>query len=420
MGTRDVINWLIRKSYFYMVTESTVFNSSELISADGCPPITDSEQKLRVAIVAESFLPHVNGVTNSVLRTIEHLKKHGHEVTVIAPGPGDDAVGDVPVVRMGSFGFPGYDELRIALPKKALESELKNIQPDVIHVAAPAVLGAWALKVARKIDVPTVAIYQTDIAGFARQYRLGATSPAVWKYIAAIHNKADLTLAPSTAAVWDLRRNGVENVVRWMRGVDNVKFNPEHRNDFLRHRFGAPDKIIVGFVGRLAREKQVERFAEVAALPGVSVVIVGDGPCREKLEKMMPTAHFTGFASGIELSQLYASFDVFAHTGVDETFCQAVQEALASGVPVVAPAAGGPLDLVQHGLNGFLWSPSRRDTFVQSVNELVTNYSVRDMCSQNARPSVLDRTWDSVMTELVGHYRAVSSGLSFAYQGVAS
>ena len=111
---------------------------------------------------------------------------------------------------------------------------------------------------------------------------------------------------------------------------------------------------------------------------------------------------------------------MFAHTGVDETFCQAVQEALASGVPVVAPAAGGPLDLVQHGLNGFLWSPTRRDTFVESVNELVTNYSVRDLCSQNARPSVLDRTWGSVMSELVGHYRAVTGGLSFAYQGVAS
>lgn len=375
---------------------------------------------MRVAIVAESFLPHVNGVTNSVLRTIEYLKKHGHEVSVIAPGPGDDSLGDVPVVRMGSFGFPGYDELRIALPKKALESELKNIAPDVIHVAAPAILGAWALKVARKINVPTVAIYQTDIAGFARQYRLGATSPAVWKYIAAIHNKADLTLAPSTAAVWDLRRNGVENVVRWTRGVDNVKFNPEHRNDFLRRRFGAPEKIIVGFVGRLAREKQVERLAEVAALPGVSVVIVGDGPCRDKLERLMPSAHFMGFASGSELSQMYASFDVFAHTGVDETFCQAVQEALASGVPVVAPAAGGPLDLVQHGLNGFLWSPSRRDTFVESVSELVTNYLIRNMCAQNARPSVLERTWESVMSELVGHYRAVSSGLSFAYRGVAS
>lgn len=365
---------------------------------------------MRVAIVAESFLPHVNGVTNSVLRTIEYLKKHNHEVTVIAPGPGETTVNNTPIIRMGSFGFPGYDELRIALPKKALEYELNNIKPDVVHVAAPAVLGAWALRAARKLDLPTVSIYQTDLAGFARQYRLGATSPAVWKYIAAIHNKSDLTLAPSTSAVWDLRQHGVEKVVRWMRGVDNVKFNPRHRNNFLRNRFGAPEKIIVGFIGRLAREKQVERLAEVATMKNVSVVIVGDGPCREKLERLMPDAHFTGFATGNELSQLYASLDVFAHTGVDETFCQSVQEALASGVPVIAPAVGGPLDLVQHGLNGFLWSPHRNDTLFESVNEIVINRAVRESCANNARSTVEHRTWDSVMGELVGHYRSVIFG----------
>lgn len=365
---------------------------------------------VRIAIVAESFLPHINGVTNSVLRTIEYLKKHNHEVAVIAPGPGETTVNNTPIIRMGSFGFPGYDELRIALPKKALEYELNNIKPDVVHVAAPAVLGAWALRAARKLDLPTVSIYQTDLAGFARQYRLGATSPAVWKYIAAIHNKSDLTLAPSTSAVWDLRQHGVEKVVRWMRGVDNVKFNPRHRNNFLRNRFGAPEKIIVGFIGRLAREKQVERLAEVATMKNVSVVIVGDGPCREKLERLMPDAHFTGFATGNELSQLYASLDVFAHTGVDETFCQSVQEALASGVPVIAPAVGGPLDLVQHGLNGFLWSPHRNDTLFESVNEIVINHAVRESCANNARSTVEHRTWDSVMGELVGHYRSVIFG----------
>lgn len=375
---------------------------------------------MRVAIVAESFLPHVNGVTNSVLRTIEYLKKHDHEVSVIAPGPGETSFNDTPVIRMGSFGFPGYDELRIALPKKALEYELNNINPDVIHVAAPAVLGAWAVRAARKLNLPTVAIYQTDIAGFARQYRLGATSPAVWKYLAAIHNKSDLTLAPSTSAVWDLRQHGVERVLRWMRGVDNVRFNPLHRNNFLRHRFGAPEKIIVGFVGRLAREKQVERLAEVADIKNVSLVIVGDGPCREKLERLMPDAHFTGFATGNELSQLYASFDVFAHTGVDETFCQSVQEALASGVPVIAPAVGGPLDLVQHGHNGFLWSPHRNDTLFESVNEMITNHTVRETCAGNARATVAHRTWDSVMAELVEHYRSVMTGKKTLKAKVAS
>ncbi len=380
---------------------------------------TDSDSKLRVAIVTESFLPQVNGVTNSVLRTLEFLRAGGHEVAVFAPGPGESSVNGVPVIRMGSFGFPGYVDLRIAVPRRALESEIRNFQPDVIHVAAPAVLGAWALHIARKLEIPSVAIYQTDLAGFARQYRLGATSPALWRYIAAIHNRADITLAPSSAAVWDLRSHGVENVVRWMRGVDTKRFNPEHRNAELRHRFCSRGNKIIGFVGRLAREKQVDRLVEVAALPGVSLVIVGDGPCKDKLEKMMPSALFTGFSSGLELSQIYASFDVFVHTGVDETFCQAIQEALASGVPVVAPSSGGPLDLVQHGSNGFLWNPAKRHTLVESVNELVTNGESLNFCASNARSSVEHRTWDSVMTELVGHYRAVSNGISLAYSGAS-
>lgn len=378
------------------------------------------QARLRVAIVAESFLPHVNGVTNSVLRTLEHLRLHGHEALVITPGPGPDSVNGVPVVRVGSVGFPGYSELRIAIPRRQMESELRNFAPDVVHVAAPAVLGAFALRATKKLEIPSVAIYQTDLAGFARQYRLGATSSTVWKYVAAVHNLADLTLAPSSSAVWDLRKHGVDNVVRWMRGVDTERFNPRFRLDELRQQLGPDQKIIVGFVGRLAREKQVERLAQVAALPGVAVVIVGDGPCREKLQKMMPTACFTGFASGEQLSQLYASFDIFAHTGVDETFCQAVQEALASGVPVVAPAAGGPIDLVQHGHNGFLWTPSKRDNFVECVGEMVANTDFRKSCANNARPSVEHRSWNKVMNELTGHYRAIHAGLSFAYQGLAS
>lgn len=377
-------------------------------------------QKFRVAIVAESFLPHVNGVTNSVLRTIEYLVRNGHIVTVIAPGPGSNWEAGVRVIRMSSFGFPGYEELRVSRPQKALETAIREINPDVIHLAAPAVLGAWAGKIARKLDIPCVAIYQTDLAGFAKQYRLGITSPALWKYVAAIHKRADVTLAPSTSAVWDLRRHGVTNTVRWMRGVDTERFNPVHRNEEVRKSLGGEEKIVVGFVGRLAREKQIERLADVCALPNVSVVIVGDGPIRKKLERNLPSAVFTGFASGEKLSELYASFDVFAHTGVDETFCQTVQEALSSGVPVVAPAAGGPLDLVQHGVNGFLWAPQRKNTLVETVQELVVNEGIRFHCASNARESVQHRTWESIMKELVGHYHAVTQGLSFAYRAVAS
>jgi len=150
------------------------------------------------------------------------------------------------------------------------------------------------------------------------------------------------------------------------------------------------------------------------------VVIVGDGPVRKKLERLMPSAIFTGFASGKTLSELYASFDIFAHTGVDETFCQSVQEALSSGTPVVAPAVGGPLDLVQHGVNGFLWTPQRKNTLVESVQELVVNEGIRFQCASNARQSVQHRTWESIMEELIGHYYSVTQGMSFAYRAVAS
>lgn len=379
-------------------------------------PSTQPTDRLSILIVAETFLPVVNGVTNSVVRVAEHMTRAGHSVRIVAPGPGDAMHGEVDVIRSRSFSLPGYGGLRIGFGTGVLESAFASERPDIVHVAAPAVLGAKALSMARAARIPTVAIYQTDLAGFAGRYHLGLARKPIWKFVSALHDRADLTLAPSTAAVWDLRHRGVTNVVRWMRGVDLERFNPAHRDADLRRQLAPNDEIIVGYVGRLAREKQVERLVDVSRLPNVRVVIVGDGPMRRRLQRQMPNAHFTGFKSGVELSRLHASFDLFVHTGVDETFCQAVQEALASGVPVVAPAAGGPLDLVQHGVNGFLWTEHSSVSLIGAVEELVSQPVKRERLSQAARPSVADRSWATVMDELEGHYASIVSGLGFAYR----
>jgi phosphatidylinositol alpha 1,6-mannosyltransferase len=145
------------------------------------------------------------------------------------------------------------------------------------------------------------------------------------------------------------------------------------------------------------------------------VVVVGDGPLKKKLEKSRPSARFVGFQSGNALSQMYASFDLFVHTGVDETFCQSVQEALASGVPVIAPAAGGPLDLVLHGFNGYLWNPSSSVSLKGAVVELVRHQVKRERLASNTRSSIESRPWVSVMRELEGHYCSLIDGLEFAY-----
>ena len=379
----------------------------------------EAEAALRIAIVAETFLPAVNGVTNSVVQVATHMQARGHEVLIIAPGPGDTEFDGCPVVRVPSVELPRYRELHIGRPSRIIRSALKDFRSDVVHVAAPVVLGGLALRAARRQGIPSVAIYQTDLAGFAERYGFGAWSSTMWRWVVWVHEQADLTLAPSTAALWDLRHRGVTNVARWARGVDTERFAPGHRCETLRSSLGAPDKVLVGYVGRLAKEKQVDRLEPLLDDPSVQLVIVGDGPAREELQRTLAGAIFTGFQNGPALGRHVASLDVFAHTGVDETFCQAVQEALASGVPVVAPAAGGPLDLVQHGVNGYLWNPQSPVALVGGVHELANSPLLREQMGRAARASVESRTWPAIMNELEGHYRATVGGLAFAYGAVA-
>lgn len=361
-----------------------------------------------MAIVTESFLPHLNGVSTTVARLARHLLDRGHETSIVAPGPGDHRAGGTDVVRMRSVGLPFYRQVRVALADDRLDAELERFQPDVVHLAAPFVLGKRAARAARRLDVPVVASYQTDLAGFSRRYHLGVAEETVWSMVRAAHRDAAITLAPSTITAWQLRERGIGPVAIWPRGVDHRRFSPRFRSDALRRHLAPEGQRIVGYVGRLAREKQVERLQPLTELPGTTIVVVGDGPRRRALERHLPGARFVGFRRGRELSRLVASLDVFVHPGLDETFGQAIQEALAAGVPVVAPAAGGPLDLVRHGVNGFLWSPQAPETLCGAVRELLGDPALRHRLGAAATRSVAGRTWPVVLDRAIEHYRAVA------------
>lgn len=363
---------------------------------------------MRVAVVTESFLPRVNGVTNSVLRVCEQLTARGHEVLVVAPGPGPDRWGEVPVVRTPSLPLPGYADFRVGAPVPGVTAALRRFRPDVVHLASPAVLGAHGATVAARLGVPAVAVYQTDLAGFAERYRLGVAGDLLWHRLRRVHGLAARTLAPSTHAVRQLEERGVERVVRWARGVDLDRWNPGHRDPEVRRALAPGGERVVGYVGRLAHEKEVGLLAAAQATPGVRLVVVGDGPQRRQLERLLPRAEFLGFRSGPDLSRLVASFDVFAHTGSHETFCQAAQEALASGVPVVGPAAGGLLDLVEDGSNGLRFAPGDGEDLARCVERLVTDDVGRRRMGIAARRSVEGRSWEVIGDELVGHYGAVA------------
>ena len=217
----------------------------------------------------------------------------------------------------------------------------------------------------------------------------------------------DRTLVPSSATLETLTDQRFPRLALWQRGVDTDRFHPRYRDEALRRRLAPNGERIVGFVGRLAKEKRVDLLAHVARLRGIRIVVVGEGPERSRLRRKLPDAVFTGQLTGEKLSRLYSSLDVFVHTGADETFCQSVQEALASGVPAVAPAAGGPLDLITDEHNGLLYEPDSVRELRVAVGLLVHNNAVRARLAANARPSVEHRTWETIGDQLIEHYRAV-------------
>ncbi|WP_227997201.1 glycosyltransferase family 4 protein [Nocardia australiensis] len=370
---------------------------------------------MRVAIVSESFLPNMNGVVNSVLQVLDHLDRHGHEALVVAPDTprGQPAAprfyGRFPIHRVPAVMVPKISSLPVGLPQPGITAAIAAFNADVVHLASPFLLGAGGLAAATRLDLPSVAIYQTDVAGFAKSYGLGLAGRAAWGWTRRIHEGATRTLAPSRAAAEDLARHGIARVHRWGRGVDIVRFTPSARRDELRESWlRGKDRLLVGFVGRLAPEKHVERLAVLAADPDIQLVIVGAGPERDRLARMMPTAVFTGELGGDELARAYASLDVMVHAGEHETFCQGVQEALACGVPVIGPDAGGPRDLIAHCRDGYLLPVDRFTELLPSAVAALHDPSLRTRFAASARKSVLHRTWPAICAELMGHYAEVS------------
>jgi phosphatidylinositol alpha 1,6-mannosyltransferase len=363
---------------------------------------------MRILVVTESFLPTVNGVTNSVCKVLEHLRLRGHDAMVVVPSAGSPShYAGFPVVEVPALG---YRQFQVGLPSVQMSSIIADFTPDVVHVASPFLLGAQAISVARNLGIPTIAIFQTDVAGYARSNGLGAATAVAWKIIKLVHSKAELTLVPSSSSMLDLERAGIKRLARWGRGVDLTTYHPRNRETdaaaALRARIAPHGETIVGYVGRVAPEKQLERLAALRGVPGISIAIVGDGPATPAVKaalRGMPVT-WLGVLRGSELATAYAALDVFVHTGDEETFGQTIQEAHAAGIPVIAPRSGGPIDLVDSGSDGYLVTPGNAKELRRSVELLARDPWMRRRMGESGRRAVLGRSWESVCDELVAYY----------------
>jgi phosphatidylinositol alpha 1,6-mannosyltransferase len=366
---------------------------------------------MRVAVVSESFLPTLNGVTTSVVKVLEHLEANGHEAIVIVPAAGSPRrYAGFPVHEVAAVA---YRQFPVGLPNTQVSALLADFSPDVMHVASPFLLGAQAIAAANRLGIPSVAIYQTDISGYARRNRLAVASTFAWRVVRWIHEGADLTLAPSSTAIAALQAAGVPRLEMWGRGVDIETYHPRRRGSpeaqELRARLAPDGEVLLGYVGRVAPEKSLDRLGELRGIPGIRIAIVGDGPARPGLERSLAglPITFLGALGGERLANAYASFDAFVHMGTEETFGQTLQEAHASGLPIVSPRAGGPIDLVDSGVDGLLYDPAEEGALREAVLALVGQRELRERMGEAGRRRVLGRSWEALCEQLLDRYRSV-------------
>ncbi|MBD2103325.1 glycosyltransferase [Leptolyngbya sp. FACHB-261] len=365
---------------------------------------------MRIALFTETFLPKVDGIVTRLRHTVDHLQRLGDQVLIFAPEGGLKEHCGAEIYGVSGFPLPLYPELKLALPRPALGYALKKFRPDIVHVVNPAVLGLAGIFYGKLYDLPLVASYHTHLPQYLHHYGLGALEGVLWELLKAGHNQADLNLCTSTVMRSELVTHGIERVDLWQRGVDTEMFDPSLRSAEMRERLskGHPEAPLLLYIGRLGAEKEIERIRPVLeAIPQARLALVGDGPHRAELERYFagtPT-HFVGYLGGKDLAAAYASADAFIFPSRTETLGLVLLEAMAAGCPVVAARSGGIPDIVEDGVNGYLFDPTDERGAITATQSLLSQTEQREQLRLQARQEAEKWSWSAATRQLQHYYQ---------------
>ncbi|KAL9683883.1 hypothetical protein QQ045_021310 [Rhodiola kirilowii] len=361
----------------------------------------------RIALFVEpSPFAYVSGYKNRFQNFIKYLREMGDEVLVVTTHEGapKDFYG-AKIVGSRSFPLPWYQNVPLSLAlSPRIINEVAQFKPDIIHASSPGIMVFGALAIAKMLSVPIVMSYHTHVPVYIPRYTFSWLVKPMWMVIKFLHTAADLTLVPSAAIAKDLQeaRVAAANTIRlWNKGVDSDSFHPRFKTSEMRNRLsnGEPEKPLIIHVGRLGVEKSLDFVKRMMdRLPDVRIAFIGDGPYREELENMfagMP-AVFTGMLQGEELSQAYASGDVFIMPSESETLGLVVLESMSSGVPVVAARAGGIPDIIppeHEGKTSYLYTPGDMEDCLSKLVPLLENKELRETIGKAARQEMEKYDW---------------------------
>jgi glycosyltransferase involved in cell wall biosynthesis len=368
---------------------------------------------MRIAIFSEVYWPMVSGVGVTLRRLADSLLERGHAVRVYSasyalPSSGDRAE----VCRSPSRPFFLYPDVQWAFPRhRALVDDAGRFQPDIVHLATEFAMGYAGTRVARQLALPIVASAHTDYEQYASRYRVDWAVRAGWRYLRWFYGQAETVLCPTRIYEQHLQSRGVRNTGIWSRGVDTETFHPDFRSNAFRAALGARQgDHVVTYIGRMAREKNLERLLQSWATirrrhPSAQLVLVGQGPLEGEIARRgLPGVHLTGLLTGRDLAEAYASADLFAFPSVTETFGNVLLEAMASGLPSVVAAAGGMLEFARHGRNSWLVEPNSVEAMAEGIVRLLDDADLRRSLSDGALATARSRRWDLVDDRLLEDY----------------
>ncbi|HWT76517.1 MAG TPA: glycosyltransferase family 1 protein [Mobilitalea sp.] len=369
---------------------------------------------MKVALFADTYLPQINGVTNTLSKLLHYYEASGIEYKVFAPKYYEKEP-EHNIERFLSMKFIFYPENRVALPNSfRIASVLSDFQPDIIHIMTEFSMGLAGLNYGKKHGIPTISNYTTNFSIYADYYNIQFLKQPLWNYFRWFHTQNDITLCPSVAAQKLLLSNGIPNTRLFSRGIDFKSFHPMHRNNELRKQLGITGKTAFLYVGRVSAEKDLDilckayqsihsKYRDQAVM-----IITGDGPYLEQCRSALPPdTIFTGYLRGKDLSEIYASCDIFVCPSSSETFGNVILEAMASGIPVIGADAGGVGEVIRHGETGLKFSPRDSRDLEKCMSVLLEDYIMRVYLSENGREFSLNRSWDKIFDSLMDIYHEV-------------
>ena len=286
---------------------------------------------MRILLATDAWEPQVNGVVRTLTRVVAELREMGDTVEVISPD------------QFSTFPLPTYPEIKLAVGAyEKVQERFKSFEPEAIHIATEGPIGLAARRICIEWKLPFTTSYHTRFPEYVSA-RLPVPLAAGYAYMKWFHRPSGRLMVATPTLRDELSRHGFRNLSQWSRGVDTELFHPRHREDGPDPYAGLERPVFLN-VGRVAVEKNIEAFVSLD-LPGTKVV-VGDGPQREELAARYPDVVFAGARFGEELARYFAGADVCVFPSLTDTFGLVLLEAMASGTPVAAFSAPGPVDII--------------------------------------------------------------------------